>query len=147
MLTTDDLTLSAVPDASFDVVFVSNFLEHLEDSAAVLGLLRAIRSKLRPGGRVVILQPNFRYIGAAYFDFIDHRVVLTDTSLREALEVTGFRVVRLIKRFLPYTSKSRLPKSPWMVRLYLRIPLLWRLMGGQTLAVAERDQQSPDKTL
>ncbi len=135
-LVTDNLSLDDLADESLDVVFVSNFLEHLVDSAAVIALLRAIRSKLRPGGRLLILQPNFRAIGAAYFDFIDHRVVLTDASLREALEVAGFRVERLIGRFLPYTSKSRLPKSPRLVRLYLKLPMLWRLFGGQAFAVA-----------
>ena len=39
-------------------------------------------------------------------------------------------------RFLPYTTKSRLPQSAWLVRAYLRFPPAWRLLGGQTLLVA-----------
>lgn len=138
-LVTDDLSLSIIDDESLDVVFVSNFLEHLQDSTAVIALLRAICSKLRSGGKLLVLQPNFRAVGAAYFDFVDHRIVLTDSSLREALEVAGFRIERLIRRFLPYTSKSRLPKSPRLAALYLKLPPLWRLFGGQAFAVAVKD--------
>src|SRR5689334_13582250 len=44
--------------ASVDVVFVSNYLEHLSSSELVLKQLDIIASILRPGGRCVILQPN-----------------------------------------------------------------------------------------
>jgi len=40
-------------------------------------------------------------------------------------------------RFLPFTTKSRLPNSLFLVRLYLQIPLLWRIFGQQTFVVAE----------
>jgi hypothetical protein len=96
------------------------------------------QAKLAPGGSVLILQPNFRFTGAAYFDFIDHKVVLTDKSLVEALEVTGFRIVYLARRFLPYTSKAKLPRTLWLVRCYLALPFLWRVFGQQTFVVAEK---------
>jgi hypothetical protein len=32
-----------------------------------------------------------------------------------------------------------LPKGAWLVRLYLRIPLAWRLLGQQSFVVAEPD--------
>jgi hypothetical protein len=35
------------------------------------------------------------------------------------------------------TTKSRLPNSLRLVRLYLKIPLLWRIFGQQTFVVAE----------
>jgi len=52
----------------------------------------------------------------------------------------GFRVELLIPKFLPYTFKSRLPSATWMVRLYLRIPLAWALLGQQMFAVAVRPE-------
>ena len=58
-----------------------------------------------------MLQPNIRLTGAAYWDFIDHKVALTERSLVEAAELCGFETERLIKRFLPYTTKSRLPQA------------------------------------
>jgi hypothetical protein len=121
-------------------VFISNFLEHLPTASDVIALLRTVKAKLAPGGTVLILQPNLRFTGAAYFDFIDHKVALTDKSLIEALEVTEFRVVYLARRFLPYTSKSKLPRNPWFVRLYLALPFLWRLFGQQTFVVAEKSR-------
>ncbi len=133
----DGLALSgSVPRDHFDVVFVSNYLEHLANPDAVIAQLREIRSVLRTGGRLIVLQPNIRFVGAAYWDFIDHRVALTERSLVEAANAAGFEVETLIPRFLPYTTKSRLPRSGWLVRTYLRLPFAWRLMGKQTLLVA-----------
>ena len=133
----DGLALSsALPHDYFDVAFVSNYLEHLPDPDAVIRQLAEIRVVLKPGGRLIVLQPNIRYVGAAYWDFIDHRVALTEKSLVEAANTAGFDVERLIPRFLPYTTKTRLPRSGWLVRTYLRLPLAWRLMGKQTLLIA-----------
>jgi hypothetical protein len=131
-----DLSLREIRDGEIDHVFVSNFLEHLPDAETALTLMETLRGKLRPGGSVMVLQPNFRYVGARYFDFIDHSLILTDRSLVEALEVSGFTVTHLTRRFLPYTAKSRMPKHPLLVRLYLRLPLLWRVFGEQTFAIA-----------
>ena len=116
---------------------MSNFLEHLPDSETILNLLAVLKRKISVGGSVLILQPNFRFVGAAYFDFIDHRVILTEKSLIEALEVAGFSISYFRERFLPYTSKSRLPKFPSLVRLYLKFPLLWQLLGQQSFVVGQ----------
>ncbi len=133
----DGLALSgAVPHGYFDVVFVSNYLEHLPGPDAVIAQLKEIRTVTKDGGRLIVLQPNVRYVGGAYWDFIDHRVALTEHSLVEAAQAAGFEVEHLVPQFLPYTTKSRMPQKPWLVRLYLRIPLAWRLLGGQTLLVA-----------
>jgi len=130
--------LQVLPAASFDGVFMSNYLEHLPSSDAVIEQLRVCVGLLRSGGRVVILQPNIRLTGAAYWDFIDHRTPLTERSLVEAAEIAGLRTVAVIARFLPYTTKSRLPSHPLLVRGYLAFPPAWRLLGRQTLYVGER---------
>ncbi len=140
---TDDLSLPTLPDDHFDLVFISNFLEHLPKPSDVVSLLERTRSLLRPGGRVMILQPNYRLLGAAYFDFIDHTVVLTDQSLREALDLSGLETETAIVRFLPYTTKSRLPQHPQLVRWYLRLPPLWLIFGGQSLFVARKPSIRP----
>lgn len=97
--------------------------------------LRVACELLRPGGRLIVLQPNIRLVGAAYSDFIDHEVALTERSLVEAAETAGFRMEQLVVRFLPYTTKSHLPQHPMLVRAYLRLRLAWRFLGGQTLYV------------
>ena len=133
----DGLELStAVPERHFDVAFMSNYLEHLPSSEAVVTQLRQVHRVLKPGGRLIVLQPNIRFIGGAYWDFLDHKTPLTERSLAEAAETSGFEIERLIPRLLPYTTKSRLPQHPALVRAYLRFPPAWRLLGKQTLLVA-----------
>jgi 2-polyprenyl-3-methyl-5-hydroxy-6-metoxy-1,4-benzoquinol methylase len=127
-----------LPNGHFGTVFMSNYLEHLESGEAVNEQLRVAQALIRPGGRVVILQPNIRLVGPRYWDFIDHRVALTERSLLEAAEIAGLGTVKLVPRFLPYSTKGRLPSDSRLVRLYLAVPLMWRLMGRQTLYVGER---------
>ena len=135
----DGLALAdVVPTDYFDVVFMSNYLEHLDSPESVIEQLRVVRKLLRPGGHVVILQPNIKLVGAAFWDFIDHRVPLTEESLVEAATVAGFRTSDVISRFLPYSVKGRLPAHPALVRAYLAFPPLWRMMGKQTLYIGAR---------
>ena len=121
-----------------DVAWVSNFFEHLEDSAELLDTLRGLHRVVRPGGRLLVLQPNIRLTKAAYWDFIDHSLPLTERSLAEALKLTGFEVETMRVRFLPYTTESRFPISPALIRLYLRLPPAQWLLGKQTFVVARR---------
>ena len=130
--------VGALPADHFGTIFMSNYLEHLESSDAVIDQLRIAAGLLRPGGRVIVLQPNIRLVGPRYWDFIDHRVALTERSLLEAAELAGLGTVDLVTRFLPYSTKGRLPTAPALVRAYLAFPLAWRFMGKQTLFVGER---------
>ncbi len=131
---------SVLPAGSFGTIFMSNYLEHLDTSDAVIDQLRVAAGLLRPGGRVIVLQPNIRLVGPRYWDFIDHRVALTERSLLEAAELAGLRTVDLITRFLPYSTKGRLPTAPVLVRAYLAFPPAWWLLGKQTLFVGERNR-------
>jgi ubiquinone/menaquinone biosynthesis C-methylase UbiE len=128
--------LSAVPAASVDIAFASNFFEHLE-RGDIVRTMREVARVLRPGGRFLVLQPNYRYCYRDYWMFFDHVTPLDHHSLAEALETSGFRVVQSIARFLPYTTKSNLPKSRALVKAYLRLPVVWRLFGQQAFVVAE----------
>ena len=134
----DASAMSAIADDSVDVVFMSNFLEHLVDKAAVLATLQESRRVIRPGGRIMILQPNIRFLTGEYWDFFDHHTPLSDRSLSEALQLLGMKIVVCYPRFLPYTTKSWLPKASILVRWYVRLPFLWRFFGKQALIVAEK---------
>ena len=123
---------------SIDVVFCSNFFEHLPDKATFLATLREIRTVLRPGGRLLALQPNIRFVGGAYWDFVDHHLPLTDRTLVEACESLGYEIAEVIPRFLPYTTRSAIPQSPALVRLYLAVRPAWWLLGKQTWFVARK---------
>jgi SAM-dependent methyltransferase len=127
-----------LPDASLDVVFTSNFFEHLPSKTALGHTLDEIGRCLRPGGRLVAMGPNVKYLPGEYWDFWDHYVPLTESSLKEALVVRGFAVDICLGRFLPYTMVSG-PKYPLAVlRAYLRLPLAWRIFGKQFLVVGVR---------
>lgn len=124
-----------------DVIFMSNFLEHLPNKTVLLEVLESCRKSLKPGGRVMILQPNIRYAGADYWNYIDHHIALNEESVREALEITGFSVDKLIPRFLPYTARSKAghlaggDRTEFIVKTYLKFPLLWKFFGAQTFAI------------
>lgn len=127
-----------------DCIFMSNFLEHMNTKNMVLEVLGECFKILNPGGQVIILQPNVRYAGAAYWDYIDHHIALTEHSLVEALEISGFKISELIPRFLPYTAKSTGGSlvhtlGDGLVKLYLKFPILWRFFGAQTLVIAKKE--------
>ena len=127
-------------DTSMDVVFMSNFLEHLKTKQEVLEVLSEIHRVCRVGGRVLILQPNIRYVNQQYWDFFDHHTPISDKSLAEALKMTGFELDKIYPRFLPYTTKSALPQYDLLVKLYLRLPLVWRLLGKQAFVIGRKVQ-------
>ncbi len=85
---------------------------------------------------MLILGPNLRYTGSAYWDFFDHILPLTHFSLAEALGAGGFEVEMLIPRFLPYTAVGMRRVPLPLVRWYLRLPIAWKLFGAQFFAVA-----------
>lgn len=134
---TPSTDLSAIASDSVDVIFVSNFFEHITRSE-ITDTVRECYRTLRKGGRMLILQPNIRYVSRDYWMFFDHITPIDDRALCELLELAGFKIRKLLPRFLPYTTKSRLPKSLFLIKIYLKIPLLYRLFGGQAFVVAEK---------
>jgi ubiquinone/menaquinone biosynthesis C-methylase UbiE len=131
--------LEPVPDASVDVVFISNVFEHVSRDV-ILSTLTEARRVLKPGGRFLVLQPNVRYCARDYWMFFDHITPVDDRALAEAMAATGLDIVSCVPRFLPYSTKSRLPSWAWLVRLYLRLPLAWRFLGAQAFMVATPGQ-------
>ena len=125
-------------DGSLDVVFTSNFLEHLPNKEAVEATLRECCRCLKPGGSIVCMGPNVRYAPGVYWDFWDHHIALTDASMSEVLELNGFVVRVRIPRFVPYTMSGNKRTPMLFVKLYLRLPFLWPLLGKQFVVVAEK---------
>ena len=131
----DSTDLRQFEDGSFDVVFASNLLEHLERTAASQ-LLSEARRVLRPGGRLLLLQPNFRLNPGRYFDDFTHVAIYTDVSIRDYLTAEGWTVTNVKARFLPLTLQSRAAGLTFLVPWYLRSPV--RPLAGQMLVVAAR---------
>ena len=139
-----DIMEADLPDGYFDGVFVSNFLEHLPDRDTVARFLGKLATWMRPGGRLAIVGPNFRHCHRRYFDYADHAVILTHLSVAEHLHAAGFDVTGVTPRFLPYSFQGILPPSPLLTRIYLRAPVLWRVLGKQFLVLAEKPARPPE---
>ena len=122
--------LGFLGDGSVDFAFASNLFEHLPQ-AAFAAVLEQLRAKLAEGGVLTVLQPNYRYAYAEYFDDYTHVTVYSHVSLADFLAVNGYEVIEVRPRFLPLTVKSRLPVSPALIRAYLRSPV--RPLGKQML--------------
>jgi SAM-dependent methyltransferase len=134
----DCSTRWAVDDGALQTVFTSNFFEHLPSKDALGRTLDEARRCLAPGGRLVALGPNIKYVPGQYWDFWDHHLPLTEASLAEALTTRGFGLERCLGRFLPYTMAGG-PEYPVMfLKLYLAMPLAWRFLGKQFLVVARK---------
>jgi SAM-dependent methyltransferase len=131
--------LAFASDSSLDIVFASNLFEHLP-LADLQRTLAEVRRVLRPGGKLLVIQPNFRYCYRDYFDDYTHVMVYTDRSLADVIAGAGLEPVRVMPRFLPFSMKSRLPAAAPLVWLYLRSPV--KPFAGQMLIVALKPVES-----
>lgn len=131
--------LGSVPDEALDVVFTSNFLEHLPDKTALDAVFLQVHKKLKPGGKFIVLGPNIKYAYREYWDFYDHYIPLSHLSLAEGLSISGFSIEEVIPKFLPFTMNNATPAHPLLVKAYLRLPIAWKVMGKQFLVIARKD--------
>jgi SAM-dependent methyltransferase len=125
-------------DATLDVVFTSNFLEHLPTKESVIETLSQARRCLKPGGRLICMGPNIRFLASEYWDFFDHIQPLSDRAMEECIVALGFELERVVPRFLPYTMSRSKPPPSFFIRLYLAMPFVWSLFGKQFLLVARK---------
>jgi SAM-dependent methyltransferase len=131
-----------LPDQQLDIVFTSNFFEHLADKTALGRTLEQVFRCLKPGGKLIAMGPNIKFTGGRYWDFWDHYLPLTETSLSEGLVVQGFEIEKCFARFLPYTMVGTRQYPLWCIAVYLRFPLLWRWKGEQFLIVARKPAEA-----
>jgi SAM-dependent methyltransferase len=127
--------LSFLESGTMDSVFASNLFEHLtrEELGATLDEVLRV---LKPGGRLAIVQPNFRFAYKNYFDDYTHISVWTHISLADYLSSKSWEIVAIERKFLPLTVKSRLPVRSSLIWLYLKSPI--KPLAGQMLIVAQK---------
>lgn len=122
-------------DGSLDVILVSNLFEHL-DHEEFQQTLAEIKRVLKLGGRLIVLQPNFRYSYREYFDDYTHKQIFTDQSLSDLLQVNGFSIELIKARFIPFSLRTIrsfwIPR--WFVRFYLKFP--WKIGAKQMLIIS-----------
>ena len=123
---------------SLDLVFTSNFFEHLPNKDSLDRTMCEIKNALKPGGRLIAMGPNISVLKGKYWDFWDHHVALSDQSLCELLQIHDFTIEQSESKFLPYNMVRGKERPLFMVSLYLRFPILWKLFGKQFLIIAKK---------
>ncbi len=99
-----------VPEGGFDIVFLSEVIEHVLDPVA---LLRSIRGLLAPNGFFFLSTPNAgvrHRAGAGWkalsLDF-DHVSLFNDASIRRVLGEAGFAALEVLPLGRPAESSER----------------------------------------
>ena len=83
-------SLQRTPDTSFDIVIMLNVLEHIEDDA---GILREIKGKLVPGGRLFIYVPAFQMLYSSMDKKVGHVRRYTRKTLAKRLDDAGYNIL------------------------------------------------------
>jgi SAM-dependent methyltransferase len=124
--------------SSLDLVFTSNFFEHLPDKESLNRTICEVNNALKLGGRLIAMGPNINVLQGRYWDFWDHHVALSDQSLCELLQIHDFTLEQSESKFLPYHMVRVKERPLFLVSLYLRFPFLWKIFGKQFLIVAKK---------
>jgi ubiquinone/menaquinone biosynthesis C-methylase UbiE len=124
-------------EKSIDKIFISNFFEHINKDE-IVKTIKEIKRILKKRGRVMILQPNIRFCYLDYWMFFDHITPIDDRALIEIFSIYDFECKLNIERFLPFTTKSKLPQANFLVYLYLKLPILWKIFGKQSFLIFEK---------
>ncbi len=123
-----------IDNDSLDVVFTSNFFEHLNENE-FQKYIKAIKDKLKKEGILIIIQPNYRLCYKNYFDDYTHLTIWSDKSIKDYLKKEGFYIIKSKPKFLPFSLKSKLPKIRPLIWLYLRFPI--KPLAKQMLIIAK----------
>ena len=128
-----------LPDHTLDIIFTSNFFEHLPSKEHIKKTILQAKRCLKSGGKIICLGPNIKYLPGKYWDFWDHHIALTELSLSEVLKMNDFVIEKCLPKFLPYTMAKEKKPPLILVKLYLKIPWLWHFFGKQFLIIGKKE--------
>jgi len=122
-------------DGLFDVIFSKSLIEHLFDPTNFMEECLRI---LKPGGRIILMTPDWSSQAKIFFDDYTHRQPYTVTAIRDILKIFRFqgvssetfhqlpvlwrfpalKIMSQILQLLPLvTMKSRIKFIRWSVEL------------------------------
>jgi len=127
--------IKGIESGYFDYIFASNFFEHLKKDDFYLAL-KETRRILKKNGKLIIIQPNFKYCYKEYFDDYTHEIVFTDLAMCNVLKSFWFKIEKNIPRFLPFSMESKLPITKFLVTTYLFLP--FKPFAKQMLIIAKK---------
>jgi SAM-dependent methyltransferase len=125
-----DAPLPALPGVergAYDLVAVLDVVEHIEDDVAALA---AMKSLLKPGGKILIAVPAHQWMWSAHDTVNHHHRRYSPTTLRAAIERAGLRPEKL----------------GWMNALLFPLAVAARLAGKLT-GRDDSDDSPPAKPL
>ncbi len=73
---------------TFDVVYSKSFIEHFYYPEKIFEEAHRI---LKPGGKIITLTPEWKYIYKSFYEDFTHRVPFTKESLKSIHEITNFK--------------------------------------------------------
>ncbi|MEO1314102.1 MAG: class I SAM-dependent methyltransferase [Pseudomonadota bacterium] len=141
----------ALPDAqmfegqSFETAIMFDVLEHVEEEAASL---RVIRDHVVPGGLLVISVPAYQWLWGQHDERVHHKRRYTSESLRTALEDAGWEVKHLgyfnallfplavAARMKDRVSRSKVSTGSGVPNKYVN-NLFYRVFRSETARVAK----------
>lgn len=126
---------------SLEIVFTSNFFEHLPTKNHLDRAITNIHQTLKPNGILIAMGPNIAILNGKYWDFWDHHVALSEQSLCELLQIHDMTIEESHPKFLPYNMVRARIYPLFLVSLYLKLPLLWRIWGKQFLIIARKNKR------
>jgi SAM-dependent methyltransferase len=88
---TDDDKFENIQE-TYDSVVCLNVLEHIEDD---IGALRRMKSALRPGGRLIILVPQYSMLMSKMDKLLGHFRRYSKSELKEKFETVGMAPVKM----------------------------------------------------
>ena len=91
-------------DASFDVVYHKSVIEHVYDP---VNIMQETHRVLKPGGKVIILTPDWHTTWKVFFEDFTHARPYDITALHDLLKVYGFSSLKVEK--------------------FYQLPILWKI--------------------
>jgi hypothetical protein len=56
--------------------------------------------------------------------------------------ISGFETITMLDKFLPWSMSDRKTQAPlFLVKLYLRLPALWKVFGKQFLLLCRKNSR------
>jgi SAM-dependent methyltransferase len=119
---------------SFDLITLWAVLEHVHDPVAVL---KEVKRLLKPGGRALVLVPNFDSIPGRFLRHDDvprHLLMFTRRTFRFAAQAAGLRVTRFVFSNDIFSGSTR-----------GTLNYLWKLLHGERLAEIVAQNREPGR--
>ena len=147
-------TFAPLRERDCDTVLCMNVLEHVEDDMAGL---RNMCSVLPPGGRLVLIVPQYACLMGSYDKFLGHHRRYSRRIIHDKLEQAGLRPVRFVNfnflAILGWFVNSKLLRrrhfNKWQIKIFdMLVPamqLIERILplpGISLICIAEPDSDS-----